>query len=137
MSKLFATDRLDVCFSLPKLIQLQRWGIDLTELLSKDCFRFHVMSDVQLTPEEKQKVHLLSPKKYIELIFTAWERNDQPTYPPTWEGLFTVLRKMDLDHLVEQITKCVTGSVREIDGQFSELDGVEGERGKGSNNHAL
>ncbi len=102
-------------FSIPKLHQLHKYGINLMELLSNDRYRFHITSGVQLLVKHRKKAPTLSPSDYIKLIFNAWKRSKRPTYPPTWEGLFTVLRKMDLGHLTEQITKCVTGSLPEIE----------------------
>ena len=124
-------DSLTDYFSIPKLLQLHKYGINLIEVLSKDQYYFHVTSGVQLLENDKQKALVLTPEAYVELILNAWERSKQPTYPPTWEGLFTVLRKMDLGHLVEQIAKCVTGSVPEIEDspQTSEPEGPPGEKG--------
>ena len=121
----------DVHFSLPKLFQLHRYGVNLIEALSRDRYRFHVTAGVQLLKNDRQKAPTLSSENYIVLIFKAWERSKRPTYPPTWEDLFTVLRKMDLGHLVEQIAKCVTGSVPEIEDspQTSEPEGPAGEKG--------
>ncbi len=85
------------------------------ESLSKDRYRFHMTSGVQLLVKDRKKAPTLSPSDYVELIFNAWKRSKRPTYPPTWEGLFTVLRKMDLGQLTEQIAKCVTGSLPEIE----------------------
>ncbi len=83
------------------------------EALYKDCYRFHVTSGVQLAMKERKKAPILPQREYIDMILKAWQGSKQPTYPFTWEGLFTVLRKMDLGHLVEEIVKCVTGSVPE------------------------
>ncbi len=85
------------------------------ELLSKDYQQFYITSGVQFLVKDRRKAPTLSPGHYVELIFNAWKRSKRPTYPPTWEGLLTVLRKMDLGHLIEQITKCVTGSLPEIE----------------------
>ena len=85
----------------------------MIEVLSKDQYYFHVTSGVQLL--ENDKALVLTPEGYVELILSAWVRSEQPSYPPTWEGLFTVLRKMELGHLAKQIAKCVTGSVPEIE----------------------
>ena len=125
----------DVHFSIYKLFQLDRYGVNLIEALSRDRYRFHVTAGVQLLKNDRQKAPTLSSRGYIELIFKAWERSKRPTYPPTWEGLFTVLRKMDLGHLVEQIAKCVTGSLPEIEDspQTSEPEGPAGEKEKGCN----
>ena len=95
-------------FSIPKLFQLHRCGIKLIEELSKDRFRFYATAGVQLLKGDRQRAPSLSAKDYVELIFRAWLTSKRPTYPPTWESLFTVLRKMDLVHLAEQI---VTGSL--------------------------
>ena len=51
----------------------------------------------------------LSPKDYVELVFKGWKINKQCTYPPTWDSLFSVLKKMDLGHLTKQIGE-LTGS---------------------------
>ena len=85
------------------------------EALSKDYERFYITSKVQFLVRDRKKAPTLSPKHRVELIFNVWERSKRPTYPPTWEGLFTVLRKMDLGHLAEQIGKCVTGSLPETE----------------------
>ncbi len=85
------------------------------EVLSKDRYRFHITSGVQLLVEDRKKAPTLSPSDYVELIFNAWKISERPTYPSTWEGLFTILRKMDLGYLTEQIAKCVTGSLPEIE----------------------
>ncbi|XP_064401955.1 uncharacterized protein LOC135347813 isoform X3 [Halichondria panicea] len=106
---------LIVQFNIPKLHQLHKYGINLMELLSKDRYRFHITSGVHLLVKDRKKAPTLSPSDYVELIFNAWKRSKRPSYPPTWEGLFTVLRKMDLGHLTEQIAKCVTGSLPEIE----------------------
>ncbi|XP_064401962.1 uncharacterized protein LOC135347816 isoform X2 [Halichondria panicea] len=103
----------DVQFSMPKLHQLHTYGINLMEVLSKDRYRFHMTSGVQLLVKDRKKAPTLSPSDYVELIFNAWKKSKRPTYPPTWEGLFTVLRKMDLGQLTEQIAKC--GSLPEIE----------------------
>ncbi len=100
---------------MPKLHQLRKYGINLIEALSKDWYQFHDTAGVQLLTHESFKTLTLSRRDYVELIFSAWERSKRPTYPPTWEGLLAVLRKMDLGHLVEQISKCVTGSLPEKD----------------------
>ncbi len=102
------------------------------EALSKDRYRFHVTSGVHLLLKERQKVPTLPPKEHINLIFEAWQRSKRPTYPPTWEGLFTVLRKMDQGHLVEGIAKCATGSLpgREDSPQPSKL-GSPGDKDQG------
>ena len=123
----------DVRFSVPKLFRLHKYGVSLIKALSRDRYRFHVTSGVQLLKKDRERVSALAPKDYVELIFKAWERSKWPTYPPTWEGLFTVLKKMDLGHLVEPIAKCVTGSVPEIEDspQTSELEGPVGEKEKG------
>ena len=102
-------------FSIPKLFQLHRYGIKLIEELSKDSFRFYATTGVQLLKGDRQRAPSLSAKDYVELIFRAWLTGKQPTYPPTWESLFTVLRKMDLSHLAEQIEKYVTGSLPAIE----------------------
>ncbi len=102
------------------------------EALSKDRYRFHVTSGVNLLMKEKKRVSTLSPREHIDLIFEAWQRSKRPTYPPTWEGLFTLLRKMGLGHLVEGIAMCVTGSLPERDDspQPSEL-GSPGDKDQG------
>ncbi len=105
----------DVQFSMPKLHQLHKYGINLMEVLSNDRYRFHITSAVHLLVKDRKKAPTLSPSDYVELIFNAWKRSKRPTYPPTWEGLFTVLRKMYLGHLAEQIAKCVSGSLPEIE----------------------
>ena len=97
-------------FSIPKLFRLDECGIKLIEELSKDRFRFYATAGVQLLKGDRQRAPSLSAKDYVELIFRAWLTSKRPTYPPTWESLFTVLRKMDLGHLAEQIRKYVTGS---------------------------
>ena len=97
------------------VFQLNKYGIKLTEELSKDRFRFHVTSGVQLLKADRKRAPSLSPKGYVELIFRAWKTSRHPKYPPTWESLFTVLRKMDLGHLVEQIGKSVTGSLPAVE----------------------
>ena len=102
-------------FSLPKIFQLHMCGIKLIEELSKDRFHFHVTSGIQLLKEDRKRAPSLSSKEYIELIFRAWKTSKRPTYPPTWESLFTVLRKMDLGHLTEQIGKYVTGTIPAIE----------------------
>ena len=105
----------DVYFSIPKLYKLRKYGINLMEVLSKDEYRFLITSGVKLLANDKEKALTLSSRDYVVLIFEAWEKSKRPTYPPTWEGLFTVLRKMDLGHLAEQIDKCVTGSLPETE----------------------
>ena len=91
-------------------------------------------ADVQLSQKDKCIAHALPPKGYVELIFQSWERSKKPTYPPTWEGLFTVLEKMNLGYLVEQIVKCVTTVTPiadlEIESfpQASEEEGPAGEK---------
>ena len=105
----------NIQFSIPKLFQLHKHGIKLIEELSKDRFRFQVTSGVQLLKGDRQRAPSLSAKDYVELIFRAWLTSKRPTYPPTWESLFTVLRKMDLGHLMEQIGKYVTGSLPAIE----------------------
>ena len=105
----------EVHFSIAKLFQLHRYGINLIEALSKDRFRFHFTSGVQLLKKEREKAPTLSARDYVELIFKTWERSKRPTYPATWEGLFTVLRKMDLGHLVNEIAKRVTGTEPKLD----------------------
>ena len=100
----------DVNFSLPKLFQLHNYGIKLIDELSKDRFRFHATSGVKLLKSNHKKAASLSPKDYVELVFKAWKINKQCTYPPTWDSLFSVLTKMDLGHLTEQIGE-LTGSV--------------------------
>ena len=105
----------DLQFSILKLLQLHRYDIKLIEELSKDRFRFHFTSGVQLLKADRKRAPSLSPKDYVELIFRAWKTSKRPTYPPTWESLFTVLRKMDLGHLVEQIGKYVTGSLPAVE----------------------
>ena len=102
-------------FSIPKLFQLHRYGIKLIEELSTDRFHFQVTSGIQLLKGDKQRAPSLSAKDYVELIFRAWLTSKRPTYPPTWESLFTVLRKMDLGHLAEQIGKYMTGSLPAIE----------------------
>ncbi len=103
----------DVPFTLLKLHTLHKCGVNLMEALYKDRYRFHVTSGVQLLMKERKKAPSIPPREYIDLIFKAWLRNKRPIYPSTWEGLFTVLRMMDLGDLVEGIAKCVTGSVPE------------------------
>ena len=98
-------------FSIPKLFQLHRYGIKLIEELSKDRFRFYAATGVQLLKDDRQRAPSLSAKGHVELIFRAWLTSKRPTYPPTWESLFTVLRKMNLGHLTEQIVKYVTESL--------------------------
>ena len=93
------------------VFQLDKCGIKLIEELSKDRFRFHVTSGVQLLKADRIRAPSLSPRDYVELIFRAWKKSRYPMYSPTWGNLFTVLRKMYLDHLVEQIQKYVTGSL--------------------------
>ncbi len=105
----------DVRFSIPKLHQLRKYGINLMEALSKDYERFYITSRVQFLMRDKKKAPTLSPRHGVELIFNTWERSKQPTYPPTWKGLCTVLRNMDLGHLAEQIDECVTGSLPETE----------------------
>ena len=120
----------DVHFSVLKLFRLHRYGVSLIKVLSRDRYRFHVTSGVQLLKKDRERVPALAPKDYVELIFKAWEGSKRPPYPPTWEGLFTVLRKMDLGHLVEPIAKCVSGSVPEIEG-LPQTSGPTGEKEKG------
>ena len=119
-------------FNISQIFQLHRHGIKLIEILSRDRYHFHVAVDVQLSHEDKCRAHALPPKDYVELIFQSWERSEQPTYPPTWEGLFTVLRKMDLGHLVEGIVKSVTGPTTDFEiessPQVSEEDGPAEEK---------
>ena len=98
--------------SIPKLFRLDEYGIKLIEELSKDRFHFYATTGVQLLKKDRQRAPSLSAKDYVALIFRAWLTSKRPTYPPTWESLFTVLRKMDLGHLVEQI---VTGSLPAIE----------------------
>ncbi len=102
------------------------------EALSKDRYRFHVTSGTNLLMKEKKRVSTLSSREHIDLIFEAWQRSKRPTYPSTWEGLFTVLRKIGLGHLVDGIAKCVTGSLpeREDSPQPSEL-GSPGDKEQG------
>ena len=105
----------NIQFGIPELFQLRRCGINLIEELSKDRFRFQVTSGVQLLKRNTEKALSLSAKDHVELIFRAWLTSKRPTYPPTWESLFTVLRKMDLGHLTEQIGKNVAGSLPAIE----------------------
>ena len=105
----------NIQFCVAKLFRLDECGINLIEELSKDRFRFQVISGVQLLKRNTEKVLSLSAKGHVELIFRAWLTSKRPTYPPTWESLFTVLRKMDLGHLAEQIVKYVTGSLPTIE----------------------
>ena len=105
----------NIQFSIPKLFRLDEYGIKLIEELSKDRFRFQVTSGVQLLKWNTEKALSLSAKGHVELIFRAWLTSKRPTYPPTWESLFTVLRKMDLGHLTKQIGKYVTGSLPAIE----------------------
>ncbi len=105
----------DVHISIPKLHQLRTYGINLMERLSKDYQRFYSTSGVQLLVKDRKKAPTLSPRHYVELIFNAWKKSKRPTHPPTWESLLTVLREMDLGHIAEQITKCMTGSLPEIE----------------------
>ncbi len=123
----------DVHFSIPKLNQLHKYGINLMDALSKDLYRFYTTSRVQLSVKDRKKALTLSARDYIEQIFSAWERSIRPTYPPTWESLFTVLRKMDLGHLTEQIAKCVTGSLSEI--EDSEVQLSPGNKEQGTRKH--
>ena len=102
-------------FSIPKLFQLDEYGIKLIEEFSKDRFRFQVTSGVQLLKRNIEKALSRSAKYHVEQIFRAWLARKGPTYPPTWESLITVLRKMDLGHLAEQIVKYVTGSLPAIE----------------------
>ncbi len=83
------------------------------ELLSKNYQQFHITSRVQLLAKDRKKAPTLSPRHYVELIFNAWKKSKRPPYPPTWESLLIVLREMDLGHVTEQITKCMTGSLPE------------------------
>ncbi len=123
----------DVHFSIPKLNQLHKYGINLMDALSKDLCRFYITSRVQLSVKDRKKAPTHSARDYIEQIFSAWERSIRPTYPPTWESLFTVLRKMDLGHLTEQIAKCVTGSLPEIEN--SEVQLSPGNKEQGTRKH--
>ena len=102
-------------FSISKLFRLDECGIKLIEELSKDRFRFYATTGVQLSKGDRQRAPSFSAKVYVELIFRAWLTSKRPTYPPTWESLFTVLRKMDLGHLAEQVGKYVTGSLPAIE----------------------
>ena len=102
-------------FNIPKLFQLHKYGIKLIEELSKDRFRFYATTGEQLLKGDRQRAPSLSAKYYVELIFRAWLTSKRPTYPPTWESFFTVLRNMDLGHLAEQIGKYVTGSLPAIE----------------------
>ena len=102
-------------FSIPKLFQLHKCGIKLIEELSKDRFRFFATTGVQLLKRDRQRAPSLSAKGHVELIFRAWLTSKRPTYQPTWESLFTVLSKMNLGHLTEQIGKYVTGSLPAIE----------------------
>ena len=100
----------DVHFNGLTLLQLHKYGVNLIEALSNDRFRFYFTSEVQLTQKEREITPTLSGNDFVELVFKAWERSKQPTYPATWEGLFTVMRKMDLGHLEQQIAKIVTST---------------------------
>ena len=119
-------------FSIPKLFQLQSYGVKLIEELSKDRFHFHVTSGVQLLKGDRQKAPSLSSNDYVELIFRVWLTSKRPTYPPTWESLLTVLRKMDLDHLTKQIGKYVTGSLPAIESSPQSSEPVVEKKGESS-----
>ena len=105
----------NIQFCVAKLFRLDECGIKLIDELSKARFRFQVTSGVQLLKRNTEKALSLCAKGHVELIFKAWSTSKRPTYPPTWESLFTVLRKMDLGHLTEQIGKYVTGSLPAIE----------------------
>jgi len=57
--------------------------------------------------KEREMAPSLCGKDFVKMIFKAWQSR-RPTYPATWEGLFTVLR-------VQRIAKIVTGT------EFKEL----------------
>ena len=100
----------------------------MIEILSKDRYRFQVVSDVQFLSDTRRNIPSLSPYDHVKQIFKGWVVSSQPTYKPTWDGLFRVLRKMDLGHLVERIANCVTGSLSEMGdpSQTTELEGPAG-----------
>ena len=120
----------NIQFCVAKLFRLDECGIKLIEELSKDRFRFYATTGVQLLKGDRQRAPSLSGKDYLELIFRAWLTSKRPTYPPTWESLFTVLRKMNLGHLTEQIGKYVTGSLPAIESSPQSSEPVVEEEGE-------
>ena len=72
----------DVHFSVLKLFQLHRYGVNLIEALSRDRYRFHMTAGVQLL--KKTDKELLHSTQHVMLNWSSRlgrEASSRPTHP--------------------------------------------------------
>ena len=91
----------DGYFSVGALCRLEEAEIPLMTSLTRV---YHKLVSVVLDKSSKQQLYLPTPLEHTKLAMYKWVSGES-TYPPTWQSLYDVLRKLNLEELSEQIVE--------------------------------